>query len=71
MLFLWGIVKYITAGGDEEKTAEARNMITWGIIFLAIMVAVWGFVNVFLEFILEQNTDTIDPVPRGPQQANF
>jgi len=68
VLFLWGIVKYITAGGDEEKTKEARGMIIWGIVFLAIMVAVWGFVNVLLEFILETDSSTPTPIPEGPQQ---
>lgn len=51
VIFLWGVVRYISAGGDEEKTKEARQMIIWGIIFLAIMVAVWGFVNIVLDFV--------------------
>ena len=51
VIFIWGVVKYIAAGGDEEKTKEARSMIIWGIIFLAVMVAVWGFVNIVLDFI--------------------
>ena len=51
VVFLWGVVRYISAGGDEEKTKEARQMIIWGIIFLAVMVAVWGFVNIVLDFI--------------------
>ena len=51
VIFLWGVVRYISAGGDEEKTKEARQMIIWGIIFLAVMVAVWGFVNIVLDFI--------------------
>lgn len=51
VIFLFGVVKYISAAGDEEKTKEARQMIIWGVIFLAVMVAVWGFVNVVLDFI--------------------
>ena len=48
--FLWGIIKYIAAGGDEDKVSEARNFIRWGIIFLAVMIAVWGFVYVVIDF---------------------
>jgi uncharacterized membrane protein (GlpM family) len=59
VIFLWGVVRYIAAGGDEEKTKEARSMIIWGIIFLAVMVAVWGFVNIVLDFIF----GTEDPFP--------
>ena len=51
VIFLFGVVRYISAAGDEEKTKEARQMIIWGIIFLAVMVAVWGFVNIVLDFI--------------------
>ena len=57
VIFIWGVVKYIAAGGDEEKTKEARSMIIWGIIFLAVMVAVWGFVNIVLDFIFGQEDE--------------
>ena len=66
-VFLWGIIKYLTVGGDEEKIKEARRMIIWGIVFLAVMVAVWGFVNIVLDFIFGtggfQST-----TPSGPSQ---
>src|SRR3989338_1056826 len=68
--FLWGGVKYISAAGDEEKTKEARQMIIWGVIFLAVMVAVWGFVNIVLDFIF--GTEDPFPIPKEgggvPQQ---
>ena len=69
VIFLWGVVKYITAGGEEDKQEEARNMIVWGIIFLAVMVAVWGFVYVVLDFIF--GTEGSVPIPNKggvPQQ---
>ena len=46
VLFLIGIVQYVTAGGDEEKRSAARGMIIFGIIALFVMVSVWGFVKV-------------------------
>ncbi|OFX79030.1 MAG: hypothetical protein A2071_10900 [Bacteroidetes bacterium GWC1_47_7] len=67
---MWGVVRYISAGGDEEKTKEARQMIIWGVIFLAVMVAVWGFVNIVLDFIF--GTEDPFPIPKEgggvPQQ---
>ncbi len=48
VIFLVGVVKYITAGGDEEKRKEARNVMIYGIIGLFVMVAVWGLVNVLV-----------------------
>jgi hypothetical protein len=42
--FLWGVVKYITSGADEEQRIGARNMMLYGIIGLFVMVSVWGLV---------------------------
>ena len=68
VLFLWGIVKYIMAGGDEEKLKEARNTIIYGIIFLAVMIAVWGFVNIVLDFVFGSGAGR-EAIPSGPQQG--
>ncbi len=51
LVFLWGILKYITAGGDSAKVAEARSYIIWGIIGLAVMGSAWAIVNYFKEAI--------------------
>jgi uncharacterized membrane protein YidH (DUF202 family) len=67
-MFLLGIVRYIMASGDEEKRKEARGMVVWGIIFLAVMVAVWGFVNILLDFIFGQGADSFTDIPLGPNQ---
>lgn len=49
LVFLWGILKYITAGGDAAKIAEARSYILWGIVGLAVMASVWAIVNYLME----------------------
>lgn len=46
LVFLWGIIKYINAGGDAAKVKEARSYILWGIIGLAVMGGVWAIVKV-------------------------
>jgi len=45
-IFLWGIIKYITAAGDEEKAKTARGYIIYGLIGLFVMVAFWGIIRV-------------------------
>ena len=45
IVFLWGIVMYITAAGDEKKAATAKSYITSGLIGLFFMVAIWGIVK--------------------------
>lgn len=46
VVFLWGILKYITAGGDEKKRSEGIKFMAFGIIGLFVMVSVWGLVNI-------------------------
>lgn len=46
IVFLFGLISFITAGADEEKRKGARNTIIWGIIILFVMVSVWGLVGV-------------------------
>ena len=62
LLFLIGVVKYISAAGDEEKRKDGRNMMIYGIIGLFVMIAFWGLVNVLLStFNLQTN------IPVTPQ----
>jgi len=45
VLFLYGIIKYVSSGDDEAKRKEAKNYIVYGIVVLFVMVSVWGLVN--------------------------
>jgi len=45
-VFLWGIIMYITAGGDAEKEKTARGYIIYGLIGLFVLVAFWGLIAV-------------------------
>ena len=44
-IFLWGVIEYMRAAGDEKKIKDSRQKITYGIIGLFLMVAVWGIVK--------------------------
>lgn len=46
LLVVWGIFKYVAAGGDNEKIAEGRRVIIWGVLTLFIMLSFWGLVTV-------------------------
>ncbi len=45
-VFLWGIIRYITSAGDEEKQKAARGYIIYGLIGIFVMVAFWGIIQV-------------------------
>lgn len=65
-LFLWGVIKFIFAGGDEEKRKTAKNYIIYGLIGLFVMVAVWGIIRIVLGTFDVQEGGDID-VPMFPQ----
>ena len=48
VVFLVGVVRYITAGGDEEKLTTGRNTMIWGIVGLAVMLSVWGLAKIIV-----------------------
>lgn len=43
--FVWGVVQYVIADGEEAKK-KGRTSIIYGIIGLAVIVSVWGLVNI-------------------------
>lgn len=62
VVFLWGIVKFISAGGNEEKRKEAKNLIIYGLIGLFVMIAVWGIIKLVAgTFDLQEGGDITVP----------
>lgn len=62
IVFLWGVITYLTAGPDEEKQKYGKYLIVYGLVGLFAMVAIWGVVRAL--------TNTFDvgrePIPEGP-----
>jgi hypothetical protein len=47
IVFLYGVFKYFILGGDEaENHKTGATYVMYGIIGFAIMVSVWGLVNI-------------------------
>ncbi len=69
LIFLWGIFKFVIAGGDGEARKEAQGYIIWGIIALFVMVSVWGLVNILVRSVNLDNT--APPAPGLPNSAGY
>lgn len=48
-VFVWGLISYLLAGPDEGKAATARGYMIWGVISLAVIIAMWGLARLLLE----------------------
>ena len=44
--FLWGLSKLILNADNEQKRAEGKQILLWGIIALFAMVSIWGLLRV-------------------------
>jgi hypothetical protein len=48
MYFIWGVVKYVMASGDEKAVETGKNHMIWGIVGMAVMAGAWGIVQLVL-----------------------
>jgi hypothetical protein len=42
--FFWGMIKFIMSAGDADKAKEGKGIMIWGVIAIAVMVALFGLV---------------------------
>lgn len=63
LVFLWGIVKYISASDDTEAIKSARQFIIYGIIGIFVMLSVWGLVFIVTNSLELQNNNLPEPRP--------
>jgi len=56
LYFMWGLVKYLTAYGDEKARSESVKTISYGLIALFVIVAVWGLVELISVSLLNKGS---------------
>ena len=49
VVFIWGVIRYITAGESDEKRKAGRNLMIYGIIAIFVIVSIWGLVAILQE----------------------
>ncbi len=48
LYFIWGVIEYVKASGDEAALKKGKTHMIYGIIGMAVMAAVWGIVSVLV-----------------------
>ena len=65
LIIIWGVFNYISGAGDEEKRAQAKQYIVWGVVGVFIMLSVWGLVNVLVNsFALRKGPLDTEQLPK-------
>ena len=65
IIFLWGLLKFLRAAGDETAIADGKRFIVWGIIIMFVMISVWGLLGIIVQLlgITPGQTPTLPNVP--------
>ena len=48
IVFLWGLVEFISKAGSEEGRETGKRNMVWGVVGMFIMVAVYGIIKLIL-----------------------
>lgn len=48
LYFIWGVIEYVKAGGDDAAVKKGKTHMIYGIIGMAVMAAAWGIVSVLV-----------------------
>ena len=65
LLFLWGLVKYMTNADDPEARASSRGLMIWGVVIIFVMISLWGLVN-FIASLTGLDSTTVGAPPLLP-----
>ena len=45
VIFLWGMVLYVYRAGSLKAQNSGKDIMTWGLLALFVMVSVWGILG--------------------------
>jgi len=65
VVFIWGIVQLILAAGNAAAVKQAKGILLWGIIGIAVMASMTGIIAFLQTYFGVSGNDTIT-VPQFP-----
>jgi len=68
--FLYGMLEFIGGQDNEEKVTAGKSHMIWGVVGIAIMLGVWGILNVVLST-LDISKSEIDPENNKVQLKDY
>ena len=67
LVFMYGLFRMILGGGEQAKK-EGRQIIVFGVVGLAVMLSVWGLVNLLK---IGFGFSNVSAPPQGPGVPRF
>lgn len=65
IVFLYGVARaYIISGASEAERAKGHQLILWGVVGFAVMLSVWGLVNLFQSIVGVKGGGTSPALPQ-------
>jgi len=65
LLFIWGLIKFVFASGDDDSRNEGKKLMIWGVITLFVIVSIWGIVQLLNQITGVDQGETFDDVYTG------
>ncbi|MBI5742255.1 MAG: hypothetical protein HZA25_00250 [Candidatus Niyogibacteria bacterium] len=62
-MFIWSVIQYIRAGGDEKKLEEEKWRIIYGLIGLTVIFGLWGLLQLLINTFFGTGSYSIPPGP--------
>lgn len=50
VVFIWGVIGFISGADNEQKRNDGKRHMLWGIIGLAVMLSSWGIIKLLRSF---------------------
>lgn len=50
VVFVWGLITFILASGDEAAKDEGKRRMIWGVLALFVIVSIWGIIELLQKF---------------------
>ncbi len=69
LFFLYGLVRFMFAAGNEDAAAQGKSIMIWGIVILFVMVSVWGLVGILNQFTGVNTGQTAPTSPDTPSSS--
>jgi uncharacterized membrane protein len=61
LVFVWGLISFILASGDEAAKEEGKRRMIWGVIALFVITAIWGILALLRNLTDTNSTDNTYP----------